>query len=108
MTLAVGTKYDVGGIMLDRPFKIRRLGHFGFNVVNMDEASPLLRRPAGLQDLGRRPLREMLTPEQLAELGDARGFFTRYGGDHHAFVLFNKQVMDLLGRTAPSEPDSDD
>ena len=38
MTLAVDTKYDVGGILLDRPFKIRRLGHFGFNVVNMDAA----------------------------------------------------------------------
>ena len=38
MTTAVRTKYDVGGIMLDRPFKIRRLGHFGFNVVNMTEA----------------------------------------------------------------------
>ena len=44
---------------------------------------------------------EMLTPEQLKEVGDARGFFTRYGGDHHAFVLFNKKVMDLLGRKAP-------
>ncbi len=38
MTTVVQTKYDVGGILLDRPFKIRRLGHFGFNVVNMDEA----------------------------------------------------------------------
>ena len=24
-------KYNVGGVALDRPFKIRRLGHFGFN-----------------------------------------------------------------------------
>ena len=23
------TKFDVGGVMLDRPFKILRLGHFG-------------------------------------------------------------------------------
>ena len=38
MTTTLGTKYDVGGVLLDRPFKIRRLGHFGFNVVNMDEA----------------------------------------------------------------------
>ena len=27
--------YDVGGVMLPRPFKIRRLGHFGFNVAKM-------------------------------------------------------------------------
>src|SRR5579863_7073733 len=25
-----GQRYDVGGILLPRPFKIRRLGHFGF------------------------------------------------------------------------------
>jgi catechol 2,3-dioxygenase-like lactoylglutathione lyase family enzyme len=45
-----------------------------------------------------------LTDEQKAQLkGDLRGYFTRYGGDHHAFVLFNKQVMDML-RT-PMAPD---
>ena len=26
-----GQRYNVGGILLDRPFKIRRLGHFGGN-----------------------------------------------------------------------------
>ena len=31
--------YNVGGVMLSRPFKIRRLGHFGFNLSDM---------PAGL------------------------------------------------------------
>ena len=30
--------YDVGGVKLDRPFKIRRLGHFGFNVTKMEES----------------------------------------------------------------------
>ena len=29
-----------------------------------------------------------------ADLGDPRGYFMRYGTDHHAFVLFPKQVMD--------------
>ena len=27
-----GRRYDVGGVLLDRPFRIRRLGHFGYNV----------------------------------------------------------------------------
>ena len=30
--------YDVGGVLLERPFKIRRLGHFGFNVTRFDDA----------------------------------------------------------------------
>ena len=30
--------YNVGGVMLKQPFKIRRLGHFGFNVSDMEKA----------------------------------------------------------------------
>ena len=49
MTTTVDTKYDVGGVLLDRPFKVRRLGHFGFNVDDPIEAHrAFLRRPAGL------------------------------------------------------------
>ena len=33
MTTKTATKYNVGGVALDRPFKIRRLGHFGFQRV---------------------------------------------------------------------------
>ncbi len=29
-------KFDVGGILLDRHFQIRRLGHFGINVTDME------------------------------------------------------------------------
>ena len=36
---ALQASYDVGGIAYPRPFKIRRLGHFGFNVADMQGAS---------------------------------------------------------------------
>jgi len=93
------TKFNVGGVLLDRPFKIRRLGHFGFNLVNMDEGvrfyTDLLGfRISDIIDYSRRATH----PEQLAGLGDPRGYFTRYGTDHHALVLFNKRVRDALGR----------
>lgn len=40
MTTKTATKYNIGGVALDRPFKIRRLGHFGFNASASDfEAS---------------------------------------------------------------------
>ena len=35
---ANGKRYNVGGVMLDRPFKIRRLGHFGFHLDRLREA----------------------------------------------------------------------
>jgi catechol 2,3-dioxygenase-like lactoylglutathione lyase family enzyme len=37
-------------------------------------------------------------PAQVAGLGDPNGYFTRYGTDHHAMVLFPKRVRDALGR----------
>jgi catechol-2,3-dioxygenase len=29
------TTYDIGGLRYPQPFKIRRLGHFGFNVADL-------------------------------------------------------------------------
>jgi catechol 2,3-dioxygenase-like lactoylglutathione lyase family enzyme len=92
-------KFNVGGILLDQPFKIRRLGHFGFNLTNMDEGVRFYTDLLGFRisdviDYSRRASR----PDQLAGLGDPRGYFTRYGTDHHAMVLFNKRVRDALGR----------
>jgi catechol 2,3-dioxygenase-like lactoylglutathione lyase family enzyme len=96
-------KFNVGGILLDRPFKIRRLGHFGFNLTNMDHGirfyTDLLGfRVSDVMDYSKRAK----SPGQLAGLGDAHGYFTRYGGDHHAMVLFPKRVRDALGR--PEKP----
>ena len=38
MATATAQQINVGGVLLKQPFKIRRLGHFGFNVDNMDES----------------------------------------------------------------------
>src|SRR5882672_630581 len=81
-------KYDVGGILLERPFKIRRLGHFGFNFSDLEAA-----RHFYVDLLGFRTSDIMTDAD-----GQARGIFTRYGGDHHAFVMFKKQPA---GRPGP-------
>lgn len=91
-------KFNVGGVLLDQPFKIRRLGHFGFNLTRMDEGvrfylDLLGFRVSDVIDYSRRAT----SPEQIAGLGDPKGYFTRYGTDHHALVLFNKRVREALG-----------
>lgn len=88
--------YNVGGILLSRPFKVRRLGHFGFNVSKMSDSLDFYRSLLGFKlsdtlDFAAVPS----MPKEVKNLGDARGFFMRHGTDHHSFVLFNKQVMDL-------------
>lgn len=92
-------KFDVGGVLLDQPFKIRRLGHFGFNLANMEEGvrfyvDLLGFRISDTMDYSRRAK----DPAQVAGLGDPNGYFTRYGTDHHAMVLFPRRVRDALGR----------
>ncbi len=99
MATSTQNKFNVGGVLLDRPFKIRRLGHFGFNLTNMDEGrrfyTDLLGfRVSDVMDYSKRAK----SPDQLTGLGDPHGYFTRYGGDHHALVLFPKRVRDALGR----------
>ncbi len=105
MAVPSQTKFNVGGVFLDRPFKIQRLGHFGFNITRMEEAvsfySDLLGfRISDIADMARRA-----TPEQIAGLGDTKGYFMRYGGDHHAFVIFPKRVREALGRNRRFAPE---
>ena len=92
-------KFNVGGVLLDQPFKIRRLGHFGFNLSDMEAGRRFYVDLLGFKisdvmDYSKRAT----SPEQVAGLGDPNGYFTRYGGDHHAMVLFPKRVRDALGR----------
>ena len=92
--------FNVGGVLLNQPFKIRRLGHFGFNLSNMEDGvrfyvNLLGFRISDVMDYSRRAK----DPAKVAGLGDPNGYFTRYGNDHHAMVLFPKRVRDALGRS---------
>ena len=99
------SKFKVGGVWMDRPFKIRRLGHFGFNVQNVSACMPFYTDLLGFSisdpiDFGSRIEDE----EVRKSLGDGVGYFMRHGTDHHSFVIFPKPVLDhLSGKTEPDE-----
>jgi len=100
MATSAQKKFNVGGVLLDQPFKIRRLGHFGFNLLNMEDGMRfyidlLGFRVSDVMDYSKRAK----SLDQVAGLGDPNGYFTRYGTDHHAMVLFPKRVRDALGRS---------
>ncbi|HWO72043.1 MAG TPA: VOC family protein [Dehalococcoidia bacterium] len=104
MTTAVQAKYDVGGVLLDRPFKIRRLGHFGFNVVRMAECKRFYVDLLGFKVSDVADMAARLPEEQRAKIADTTpGVFTRHNTDHHTFVLFNKQVMDAMRGASDSQ-----
>lgn len=93
----VGTRFDVGGVLLRQPFKIRRLGHFGLNVVNMEEGLRFYTDLLGFRISDTIDFSERArNTGEIAAFGDPKGYFMRYGSDHHAFVLFNKRVREAL------------
>ena len=104
-TLTNAAVFDVGGVMLERPFKVRRLGHLGLNCIRMEDAVRFYRDLVGFRisdtlDFSKRAA----DPNDIAGFGDPHGYFMRHGTDHHSFVLFNKRVrekLDTLRRFAP-------
>lgn len=99
--------YDVGGVLLDRPFKIRRLGHFGYNVNNMEQNLHFYRDLLGFKrsdtlDFGKMPGLD----EKLKDVTETVGNFFHYGGDHHAFVLFPAPALNAM-RPEAQGPDGD-
>src|ERR1700694_56380 len=101
--MAKNGKFDVGGVLLDQPFRLRRLGHFGVFSKNFEAAKRLYLDLLGFQvadpvDLGPRAK----TPGQFHGMGDTNIYFARFGTDHHAFVLVPQDVWEsLTGKLPP-------
>jgi catechol 2,3-dioxygenase-like lactoylglutathione lyase family enzyme len=91
---ANGQRYNVGGVMLERPFKIRRLGHFGFNLDKLAEGREFYGDLLGFTASDTLDFSHAPWFPKDQDLGDPRGYFMRHGTDHHSFVLFPRRVMD--------------
>ena len=105
MTATRDKVYNVGGIALPRPFKLRRLGHFGLNVRDTQACLRFYRDLLGFKlsdvmDFRASPA----NAERLKDVEDTNGYFLHYGTDHHAFVLFPRGVFEG-GRNQPADID---
>lgn len=81
-----GAKYIVGGVALDRPFKILRLGHFGFNAADLEASRRFYFDLLGFF---------------ITEPAGA-GYFGRHAGDHHSFALFEKKKFNERQYAGPN------
>ncbi len=96
-TSKISEKFDVGGVLLDRPFKIRRLGHFGYNTNKIDEALVFYRDLLGFRVTDTLDFAKVIpVPGLFDGLGPTAGYFMTHGTDHHSCVLFPKPVMDKM------------
>jgi dienelactone hydrolase/catechol 2,3-dioxygenase-like lactoylglutathione lyase family enzyme len=92
-----GGGYIVGGLELDRPFKVRRLGHFGLNSRNIEESARFYSELLGftMSDVG--DLSFGLTSDELKMVeGPPAVYFLRHKADHHSLVLQNRSAREAI------------
>jgi catechol 2,3-dioxygenase-like lactoylglutathione lyase family enzyme len=98
------TTYDVGGVRYPQPFKIRRLGHFGFNVADMEKGLDFYSRLLGFRVTDTRDFSKVPGREEMAKrLEDPRIVFMSHNSDHHAFLLAHKSLGAIFGDDAVSK-----
>ena len=91
------TKHDVGGVLMDQPFKIRRLGHFGMNTQDQAAMIRFYLDLIGFKVVDLRdPFKGKVNPPEYADMGDCTAYFTRYASDHHALVFYNHRYRMAL------------
>jgi catechol 2,3-dioxygenase-like lactoylglutathione lyase family enzyme len=99
-----GQTYEVGGVKMARPFKIRRFGHFGFNVDQLDEAATFYTDELGFRITDDMNLFDMLDGPALefarTIVTNPRMLFTSNSSDHHAVLLAHKSFGTLFGNDA--------
>jgi catechol 2,3-dioxygenase-like lactoylglutathione lyase family enzyme len=94
--------YDVGGVRLPRPFKVRRLGHTGFNVAYFDKTLDFYTRILGFRISDEFDITEdPRFKELLRHVKDGRSALLTYGSDHHAVVLAGRELEFLMPPGAP-------
>jgi len=94
MVATASQLYNVGGVLLERPFKVRRLGHVGFNFDDMAGALRFYRTLLGFRISDVIDFRTRVDPAKLEGL-DPNTYFTRFATDHHSFVFGSKQVREI-------------
>jgi catechol 2,3-dioxygenase-like lactoylglutathione lyase family enzyme len=98
-TTKIGDKFNVGGVLMERPFKIRRLGHFGYNCYKMEEAMHFYRDLLGFRATDTLDFAKIVpVPNMFEGVPTTVGWFMTHGTDHHSHVIFPKAAMDRMGR----------
>lgn len=96
--------YDIGGVRYPQPFKIRRLGHFGFNVPDLEAGIDFYARLLGFRITDTRDFSKIPGREEMAKrIQDPRIVFMSHNTDHHAFLLAHKSMGAIFGDDAVSK-----
>lgn len=86
-------QHVVGGVAMPRPFKVRRLGHFGINVHDPEVSRQFYEKLLGFRISDVLDFTGRLPEAELDKHGPRVGYFTRHGSEHHSFVFFPRRVL---------------
>src|SRR5690242_8556190 len=92
--------FEIGGVRWPRPFRIRRLGHFGVNVADPERAQDFYGRLLDFRISDPLDFAARLPEEKRQGVGPTVGYFSRHGTDHHSFVFFPKGAYKALNAWA--------
>lgn len=103
--MSASPKYNVGGVLLDRPFKVRRLGHFGFNLDKFEQGLHFYRDLLGFRVSDTVDFAPLLPAGHEIGTDSTIGCFMTHGTDHHSHVIFPKAAFELMaaGANRPNE-----
>lgn len=85
------TTFNVGGLRLPQPFRIRRIGHIGYHAPDVNASADFLSRQLGLL---KSDVDDFTTRVPQLSKADATGYFFRCGTDHHTVVLGSQALVD--------------
>lgn len=89
-------QFTVGGVRYDRPFKIRRLNHFGISVDDTGRALRFYRDLLGFSVSDIIDLKVADPGEWVEGVPDTHIYFLRHNSDHHTFVLMPRPWIDTV------------
>lgn len=93
-------QFTVGGVQYDRPFKIRRLNHFGISVDDTGRALRFYRDLLGFSVSDIIDLKVADPGEWVEGVPDTHIYFLRHNSDHHTFVLMPRPWIDTMQPSA--------
>jgi len=89
-------EFDLGGVRWPRPFRIRRLGHFGICVADPEASRDFYCRLLGFRISDPLDFMHRLPEEKRGSVGPTVGYFSRHGTDHHSFVFFPRGAYSTV------------
>ncbi|MBV9361764.1 MAG: VOC family protein [Betaproteobacteria bacterium] len=93
-------EFDLGGVRWPRPFRIRRLGHFGICVADPERSKDFYCRLLGFRISDPLDFTHRLPEDKRGKVGPTVGYFSRHGTDHHSFVFFPRGAYSAVNAWA--------